>query len=82
MTEGSTDILERVAAGSYIMEELQAPKGFVKALPMGILVKETNEIQRVTMTDEATKTEFSKTDGVDITASDTATSDTASSDTG
>ncbi len=76
MTEGSTDILERVAAGSYIMEELQAPKGFVKALPMGILVKETNEIQQVTMTDEATKTEFSKTDGVDITASDTASSDT------
>ena len=76
MTEGSTDILERVAAGSYIMEELQAPKGFVKALPMGILVKETNELQQVIMTDEATKTEFSKTDGVDITASDTASSDT------
>lgn len=63
MTDGSRDILERVAAGSYIMEELQAPEGFVRAMPMGILVEETAQIQTVTMIDEPTKTEFSKTDG-------------------
>ena len=39
--EGSADILERVAAGTYIMEELEAPEGFAKALPMGISVEET-----------------------------------------
>lgn len=35
--EGSADILERVAAGTYIMEELEAPEGFAKALPDGNL---------------------------------------------
>ena len=61
--EGSADILERVAAGTYIMEELEAPEGFAKALPMGISVEETARIQTVTMVDELTKTEFSKIDG-------------------
>ena len=63
MTEGQGDILERVPAGCYIMEELNAPEGFIKALPMGINVEETAEIQTVTMIDEPTRTEFSKTDG-------------------
>ncbi len=63
MTEGQGDILERVPAGCYIMEELNAPEGFIKALPMGIAVEETAELQTVTMTDEPTRTEFSKTDG-------------------
>lgn len=63
MTQGSGDILERVAAGHYIMEEIQAPDGFATALPMGILVEETAKTQTVTMIDEPTRTEFSKTDG-------------------
>lgn len=45
------------------MEELEAPEGFAKALPMGISVEETARIQTVTMVDEPTKTEFSKIDG-------------------
>lgn len=64
LTEGSGDILERVPAGSYIMEELQAPDGFARALPMAVQVQETDTVQTVTMTDETIKTEFSKTDGV------------------
>lgn len=63
MTEGQGDILERVPAGCYIMEELKAPEGFIKALPMGITVEEKAEIQTVTMMDEPTRAEFSKTDG-------------------
>lgn len=62
LTEGQADILERIPAGCYIMEELKAPEGLVKALPMGISVEETAQLQRVTMTDQPTRTEFSKTD--------------------
>lgn len=65
MTTGSADVLERVAAGCYIMEELQAPEGFVKALPVGIQVEEKSENQTVTMVDQPTKTEFSKNDGTE-----------------
>ena len=72
--EGSADILERVAAGTYIMEELEAPEGFAKALPMGISVEETARIQTVTMVDEPTKTEFSKIDGGSDISEDTASS--------
>ncbi len=64
LTEGSGDILERVPAGCYIMEEVQAPDGFARALPMAVQVQETDTVQTVTMTDETIKTEFSKTDGV------------------
>ena len=62
LTEGKADVLERLPAGCYIMEELKAPEGLVKALPMGIFVQETAQLQTVTMTDEPTQTEFSKID--------------------
>ncbi len=62
MTEGQADILERVPAGCYIMEELKAPEGLVKALPVGISVKETAQLQTITMTDQPTRTEFVKID--------------------
>lgn len=64
LTEGGGDILERVPAGCYIMEEVQAPEGFARAFPMAVQVQETDTIQTVTMTDHTIKTEFSKTDGV------------------
>ena len=62
-TGGQGDILERVPAGCYIMEELRAPEGFVKALPMGISVEETAETQTITMIDEPVRTEFTKISG-------------------
>ena len=72
MTEGGGEILERVAAGTYIMEELEAPEGFAKALPVGIAVEETAKIQTVAMVDEPTRTEFSKIDGCSDPSGDAA----------
>lgn len=60
-TEGK-DLLRRVIPGTYIMEELKAPDGYVRALPMALSVKETEKVQRISMTDEKTKVEISKVD--------------------
>lgn len=51
--------------GSYILEELEAPDGYVRALPAAVEVNETKEIQRVVLSDEKTKVEVAKTDGTE-----------------
>ena len=51
MTDGQVDVLKRVPAGLYILEELKAPKGYVKAMPKGLAVEDGSEIQKVKMTD-------------------------------
>ncbi len=63
MTEGQADILKRVPAGTYIMEELKAPEGYLKGLPVGVVVKETARIQKTDMVDYATKIVVNKVDG-------------------
>ncbi len=40
MTPGQADVLKRVPAGSYIMEELVPPAGYVKTMPVGLTVGE------------------------------------------
>ncbi len=59
---GQKDLLRRVIPGTYIMEELTAPEGYVRAVPVAVRVEETAEVQRVAMTDEKTKVEISKLD--------------------
>ena len=41
--------------GSYILEELEAPDGYVRTFPSAVEVKETNEVQRVLLSDEKSK---------------------------
>lgn len=62
-TEGQPDLLKRVPAGTYIMEELHAPEGYLRGMPVGVLVQEQVEIQKSEMTDRVTKAEFVKLDG-------------------
>lgn len=64
-TEGQPDILKRIPAGTYIMEEIRSPEGYLKGMPMGILVREQGELQKYEMTDRTTKAEFGKLDGTD-----------------
>lgn len=59
-TDGQADVLKRLPSGTYILEELKAPEGYVKGLPSGISVAETGELQHVQMVDRTTKIEISK----------------------
>lgn len=63
MTEGQADIIKRVPAGVYILEEVQAPEGYTKGFPAGITVRETSRLQTVRMTDYSTKLLVGKIDG-------------------
>ena len=65
ITEGQADLLRRVPAGAYIMEELTAPEGYIKGLPTGVIVEETGELQKTGMTDFTTKLLVSKVDGAE-----------------
>lgn len=62
LTDGQADILKRVPAGHYILEELRPPQGYGKAMPTGVTVKETGAVQQIRMTDHTTKVEISKID--------------------
>lgn len=63
MTRGQADILKRVPAGVYIMEELKAPDGYVKGLPTAAVIEETSRIQTAAMEDDSTKIMIQKLDG-------------------
>ena len=65
MTWGQADLLRRVVPGTYILEELNAPAGYVRALPAAVCVEEKKEIQRVSVTEERIKVEIAKTDGTE-----------------
>lgn len=65
MTDGQADVLKRVPAGTYIMEELKAPSGYIKGMPTGITVNETAAMQNTKMVDKTTKIEISKIDGTE-----------------
>jgi uncharacterized surface anchored protein len=62
MTDGQADILKRVPAGVYIMEELKAPQGYVKGFPTGMTIEETGQIQVKAMEDDSTKIVVQKLD--------------------
>lgn len=65
MTDGQPDILKRLPAGRYIMEELSAPDGYLKGMPTGITVAETSAMQKVSMVDKTTKQLIEKVDGAE-----------------
>lgn len=62
---GEEALLRRVIPGTYILEELMPPDGYVRALPVGIAVEETEKIQTIAMTDERIKIEIAKIDGTE-----------------
>ena len=64
-TVGQADMLKRVIPGTYIMEEVSAPSGYVKGIPEGITVTETKDVQKTGMEDEKIKVEIAKTDAAD-----------------
>lgn len=64
-TAGQADILKRVPAGAYIMEELKSPSGYLKGMPTGVVVQEDTKMQHASMVDKTTKVEISKLDGAD-----------------
>jgi hypothetical protein len=61
-TAGQADMLKRVMPGTYMMEELSAPDGYVRAMPVAVTVEETGEVQTASMTDEKIKIEIIKID--------------------
>ncbi len=62
MTSGQADVLKRVPAGTYILEELQPPTGYAKAMPTGVTVEEQTKVQRTQMTDQPITAVFEKVD--------------------
>lgn len=62
MTDGQVDVLKRVPAGLYIMEELQAPEGYSKIMPVGLTVENHAEVQTVKVTDQTIRGCFEKLD--------------------
>lgn len=65
MTMGKEDVLRRIVPGTYIMEELLPPAGYIKALPVAVSIKETERIQKISVTDERIKIEIAKVDGTE-----------------
>ncbi len=63
MTDGQPDILKRLPAGRYIMEELKAPEGYLKGMPVGISVEGIPAMQQVSMAEKTTKIIIDKVDG-------------------
>ncbi|MDD3252935.1 MAG: SpaA isopeptide-forming pilin-related protein [Lachnospiraceae bacterium] len=63
VTDGQPDVLKRVPEGHYILEELKSPAGYLKGMPTAVTVRETEELQTVSMTDQTTKIEIGKVDG-------------------
>lgn len=61
-TTETPHLIERLPAGSYILRELEAPAGYVKSDDIPFEVKETGEIQTITMLESYTKIDVNKMD--------------------
>lgn len=64
VTEGKAIQIARIKQGAYILEETAAPlsDGYVQALAIGLVVKDSGDIQKFTIKDDFTKLEISKLD--------------------
>jgi len=62
-TDGQADLLKRIPYGTYIIEEVAAPEGYLKSEPVGITVNETTVLQKTDVIDRTTKLEIAKIDG-------------------
>ena len=55
-------IFKGLPKGNYILHEVEAPKGYVKAADITFEVRETEDVQKVSMHDDHTKVKISKQD--------------------
>ena len=55
-------IFKGLPKGKYILHEVEAPKGYVKAADITFEVRETEDVQKVSMHDDHTKVKISKQD--------------------
>jgi len=55
-------IIEKIPVGEYILTEESAPDGYAIASSIAFEVKDTGEVQKVTMVDKPLKIEIAKTD--------------------
>ena len=62
VTEEKPHYIEKLPVGEYTLREITAPDGYLRAEDVKFTVKETGEIQKVTMKDDYTKVEISKQD--------------------
>ena len=62
---GQADMLKRLPQSLYIMEELAAPAGYVKGMPVAITMNEMTDIQSAEMTDQTIKVEIVKVDATE-----------------
>ncbi len=62
LTDGQRDVLSRIPAGIYILEELEAPKGYAKGMPKGLAVEEASGHSGVLLEDDTGKIFLSKMD--------------------
>lgn len=62
MTGGQADVLKRVPAGPYIMEELEPPQGYVKTMPSGVIVEDSGKVQTAKVIDWPIRAWFDKVD--------------------
>lgn len=65
LTLGQTDLLKRVVPGTYILEELTPPSGYVKTFPKPVFLTETTQTQELDLENENIKVEIDKTDDTD-----------------
>ena len=64
-TDGTPYRIEKMPAGSYILEESFASAGYVKAADIPFTVTATGDIQKVTMYDDYTRVEIDKLNNLD-----------------
>lgn len=62
ISEDKPHYMEMLPTGKYTLHEETAPDGYLVAEDVAFEVQETGEIQKVTMKDDVTKVEISKTD--------------------
>ena len=60
--DGQVDVLKRVPAGTYILEETRAPSGYAKRMPTGLTVEETCEVQELRLTNRPITVQIEKID--------------------
>ena len=60
--DGQVDVLKRVPAGTYILEETRAPSGYAKRMPVGLIVEESREVQELRLTNRPLTVQIEKID--------------------
>ena len=59
---GQVDVLKRVPAGTYILEETSAPSGYAKRMPVGLTVEESCEVQELRLANRPLTVQIEKVD--------------------